>query len=357
MTREAVEERKQSTAPKHTLVCFHVWVDLTNGDEYERYMKEYSTDTGSCDQFPNIPSNWRRENLSFSDGTGKSWWWRFHGPQSRRDKVEKSIEEFLEGFTYQFKDPPHFVNPARPPLTSEKLEESTKKFLEDFTRYQFVNPSFPVMPQSLSILGPTSRDVNTSGLFSGIQMNSIQHVQQQQQQFSSQSIQGGMGLGSEGGAGGLLQPLVPTLQQEQQLPQSTVSSGQPIGNASTMGMEQGSMGGGGAIWSTSIAGVAFQGGPPTAASLMTSGTATAGNWWSQNVAGMGPTQMQGGMGMGVEQSSATGVSANTGLVVQGGPPTATSLMTGGTGKVLMPPNLQQQQEATANKPAHSCPSP
>ena len=43
MTRKAVEECRQSAAPKPTLVSINVWVDLSNGDEYERYVKNMAT--------------------------------------------------------------------------------------------------------------------------------------------------------------------------------------------------------------------------------------------------------------------------------------------------------------------------
>ena len=97
ITRELVEERYLSGSP---LVSVHVRVDLSNGDEFERYVAKYGN---TYSQFPNIPLSWLRG--SFGGGTGKSWGWRFHGPQSRREEVEKSIKEFLEGFTYQFVEP------------------------------------------------------------------------------------------------------------------------------------------------------------------------------------------------------------------------------------------------------------
>lgn len=97
LTRELLEERYLSGSP---LVSIYVRVDLSNGDEYERYVTKYGN---TYSQFPSIPLSWLRG--SFGGGTGKSWGWRFHGPQSRREEVEKSIKEFLEGFTYQFVDP------------------------------------------------------------------------------------------------------------------------------------------------------------------------------------------------------------------------------------------------------------
>ena len=97
LTRELVEERYLSDSP---LVSIYVRVYLSNGDEYERYVTKYGN---TYSQFPSIPLSWLRE--SFGGGTHMSWGWRFHGPQSRREEVEKSIKEFLEGFTYQFVDP------------------------------------------------------------------------------------------------------------------------------------------------------------------------------------------------------------------------------------------------------------
>jgi hypothetical protein len=97
ITRELIEERYLSGSP---LVSIYVRVDLSNGDGYERYVTKYGN---TYSQFPSIPSSWLRE--SFGGGTSKSWGWKFRGPQSRREEVEKSINEFLEGFTYQFVDP------------------------------------------------------------------------------------------------------------------------------------------------------------------------------------------------------------------------------------------------------------
>ena len=97
LTRELVEERYLSGSP---LVSIYVRVDLNNGDEYERYVTKYGN---TYSQFPNIPLSWLR--ASFGSRSDKSWGWRFHGPQSRREEVEKSIKDFLEGFTYQFVDP------------------------------------------------------------------------------------------------------------------------------------------------------------------------------------------------------------------------------------------------------------
>lgn len=97
INHELIEERYLSGSP---LVSIYVRVDLSNGDEYERYMTKYGN---TYSQFPSIPSSWLRE--SFGGGTSKSWGWRFHGPQLRREEVEKNINEFLEGFTYQFVDP------------------------------------------------------------------------------------------------------------------------------------------------------------------------------------------------------------------------------------------------------------
>ena len=238
----------------------------------------------------------------------------------------------------------------------------------------------PQMQGNRSMLNPSSGGSgtmsgagNTSGLFSGMQMNSNMQQQQQQQQFSNQSLQVGMG-GSGGGGGGLLQPLVPTQQQQQQ-PQP--SSGQPIGNASTgwssnintQGpLSQASYGGGlqsqsqsATGWSSNIAG---------SSSMSSGSTGTAGSGWSQNIGGMGmqpmqtgmgPTQMQGGMGMGQSSmgggatwsTTTSGGGANTGVAFQGGstlPPTAANLMMGGTGQPLMP-QTQQQQQTAANRPA------
>ena len=97
ITRESIEERYLSGSP---LTSIYVRVDLSNGDEYERYVTKYGN---TYSKFPSIPSSWLRG--SFGGGTSKSWRWRFHGPQLRREEVEKSIKEFLEGFTYQFVDP------------------------------------------------------------------------------------------------------------------------------------------------------------------------------------------------------------------------------------------------------------
>lgn len=79
VTREAVEERRQSAAARPPLVSIHVWVDLSNGDEYERYVKKYGN-PGTYGQFPNVPSSWLRE--MYGVGTNKSWGWWFHGPRT-----------------------------------------------------------------------------------------------------------------------------------------------------------------------------------------------------------------------------------------------------------------------------------
>ena len=97
ITRELFEQRYLSGSP---IVSVCVWVDLTNNNEYERYVAKYGTAESGDSQFPEIPSGWLREMYP----KGKCWGWRFHGPQSKREEAEKSIREFLDGFTYQFVD-------------------------------------------------------------------------------------------------------------------------------------------------------------------------------------------------------------------------------------------------------------
>ena len=234
-----------------------------------------------------------------------------------------------------------------------------------------LNPSYPGGSGTMSGAG------NTSGLFSGMQMN---NTQQQQQRFSNQSMQqGGMGGSGAGGGGGLLQPMVPTQQQQQPQP----SSGQPIGNASTgwssnintqsSGPSQTLYGGGvqqsqsqsARGWSSNIAGNSNM--SSGSAGIAGSGQNMGGMRMQPMQIGMGPTQMQGGMGMGQggmgggatwsTNNISGGGAANTGVAFQGGsnlPPTAASLMMGGgTGQPLMPQaqQPQHQQTAAANKPA------
>ena len=50
----------------------------------DSYVAKYGN---TYSQFPNIPLSWLRG--SFGGGTGKSWGWRFHGPQLRREEVKK----------------------------------------------------------------------------------------------------------------------------------------------------------------------------------------------------------------------------------------------------------------------------
>ena len=79
------------------IVSVTVSIEL-QGEDYRRYAAKYYGETDN--QTPSIPSSWLMDVVDVG-ATGedhRSWKWKFHGPEMRRDDVMKSIKEFLEGF-------------------------------------------------------------------------------------------------------------------------------------------------------------------------------------------------------------------------------------------------------------------